>query len=78
VRLGGSFIIDWSIGDQFHDVVKWAKRIGAQHTVDYYTAAAVHFPRKRVPREREARRQLYRKLRPDLELFTQASSPYDP
>jgi hypothetical protein len=73
---GMLYVIDWNIGDHFHDVVKWAKLIEAQHTVDYFTAAAAHFPRKRVPKEREARRRLYRKLSPDLELFTPLDDRY--
>jgi hypothetical protein len=73
---GMLYVIDWNIGDQFHDVVKWAKLIGARHTVDYFTAAAAQFPRKRVPKERELRRHLYRKLSPDLELFTPLDDRY--
>jgi hypothetical protein len=59
---GMLYVLDWTVGDQFHEAMAWLRKMGAKSTVAYFRAAAALFPRKQVPRNVDARTRVTARL----------------
>ena len=45
------YVLDWNIGERFHEAQAWLTKLRARRTVAYFAAAAAFYPRKRVPHD---------------------------
>jgi hypothetical protein len=52
---GVYYLADWSLGDEFTELREWAEKIAARTTLACLDEFAALFPRKRVPKDKDAR-----------------------